>query len=369
VIDNGGNGGAFTSSCEPDLEFCDPVSSRALTSGSCDRMDWLAHEFIVAAPHAAVSAQWGVGDQTDDGYQFWFFSPVGGYNRRILHSHAVSMGYGPANETRACHLPLNFTPVPLPFSTLLNVRVRTLVNGSYGDFGPACRFMLLSAPSACPTTQLVPTPGSTFSCGATGKMVGASGAAGKLWATPVGSATHYRFRLEVPSEAYLRQVTVSGYVLTLGAWTSNPLLCGSYTYDVSVAISTDGGATFCPFGTVCAVGITNGPPKPCTSPGGGSMAPATANLRTLTADDTRPLLHPNPNDGQHLSIDLSWTLDGRAILRIFSATGQVVIDRPIGAHGANAAIVGLGDLVDGGVFLVEVSDGERSRKERLVIQP
>ena len=71
---------------------------------------------------------------------FWFFDPVGGYSRRILHNHATSMGFGPPSATRACHMPLNFVTNPLPQNVLLNVRVRSLVNGVYSQFGPACRF-------------------------------------------------------------------------------------------------------------------------------------------------------------------------------------------------------------------------------------
>ena len=34
---------------------------------------------------AAVTAEWQVGDQTDDGYQFWFFDADGGYSRHHPH--------------------------------------------------------------------------------------------------------------------------------------------------------------------------------------------------------------------------------------------------------------------------------------------
>jgi hypothetical protein len=136
VIDNLNNAAAMGCSATPNLPFCSPLGGDKLTVASCDREDWLSTEFIVAHPNEDVSAEWTVGDQTDDGYQFWFQNPLGGYSRRITHTHADAMGFGPPSATRACHMPLTFVTNPLPFNVLLNVRVRSIVNGVYSAYGP-----------------------------------------------------------------------------------------------------------------------------------------------------------------------------------------------------------------------------------------
>jgi subtilisin-like proprotein convertase family protein len=368
VIDNYGNGAAFASTCQPSKEFCNPVSSDALTIGSCDKLTWLPNDYIVANPNAAVSAQWLIGDQTDDGYQFWFLNPVGGYSRRILHNHDNSMGYGPPSATRACHLPLSFTPNPIPFNTLLNVRVRSLVNGVYNDFGPACRFMLLSAPPACPTTQLENNPmnmGTTYSCGVTGKQVNTSGYAGKLWANIIPGATHYKWRFEVTSEGYTRNIVTTTYFVQLGPWSTNPLLCGIYTYDVTVAVSMDGGATFCPFGPVCTAEITNNPPDPCTAPfqgGGGS-------LHTAMQEEAVFQMWPNPNRGDRLNLALSDVPDGvtQVFVEVYDLFGKRVMDSAIPVEGAFNTVIEMRDLASG-MYTVNTVAGAKTYTERLVIQ-
>lgn len=374
VIDNAGNGAAFASTCVPDLPFCDPVSSASITLGGCDKLDWLPSQYIVAAPSGAVSAQWGVGNQLDDGYQFWFFKPTGGYSRRILHSHAVSMGFGPASATRACHLPLNFTPAPLPYGTLLNVRVRTLVNGVYGGFGPACRFMLLSAPPACPTTQLDNNPAhaaTTMSCGVSGKVVGASGYPGKVWANIVGTATHYRFEFTLSSEGYTRVITSSTYYVVLGAWSTNPLLCGTYTYSVRVAVSTNGGASYCPYGVACNVGITNNAPNPCTpaSPGGFGNG---GDQRSALVDGPDVLLWPNPNDGDQVMIGLAQLDPAIASARVTftDITGRTVLIQDIATDGRerHTTAIDLHGSLRAGVYMVNVLIGDQAHLQRLVIE-
>ncbi|MCB9168693.1 MAG: T9SS type A sorting domain-containing protein [Flavobacteriales bacterium] len=279
VIDNTGNGGAFSSSATPGLPFCSPIGSDHLIFSSCDRMDWLSNEFIVASANPAVNAQWGMGDQTDDGYQFWFSDPVGGYDRRIFHSHAQSMGFGPSTATRACHMPLTWVTYPLPTNTLLNVRVRSRVNGVYAEFGPACRFQLLSAPPACPTTHLVNDPNNpNFSCGVTRTFGGSD----KVVAAPLVGATHYKFRFVNIGEGFIRNIAGTSPARILN-WVTLPLEDG-VDYDVTVATSFDGGTTYCPFGEVCVVTI-NGAPAPIDNDNDGYTSDVDCN-------DNDPQLNP-----------------------------------------------------------------------------
>ncbi|MBL0042953.1 MAG: thrombospondin type 3 repeat-containing protein [Flavobacteriales bacterium] len=179
ILDNTGNGGCFGTTSTNSEAFCNqPSSTQTVIATDCDRVNWLAGDVITASPDAAVSAQYGIGLQTDDGYWFWFTNPCGGYTRKIFRNHATSGGNGPANAVRAAKLKLStIVTNPLPSGTLLNVRVRTQVNGGVGNWGPACLFKI--DPTACTLTQLNNTIGDpNLSCGVTGKVVGASGNAG-----------------------------------------------------------------------------------------------------------------------------------------------------------------------------------------------
>ena len=295
---------AFTSTATPAQAFCSPIGTDVLTVASCDKMNWLNTQFIVCNPNNAVSAQWIDGNQpseVDDGYQFWFYNPVGGYNRRVLRTHSTSGGYGPPSATRACHLKLNFASNPLPANVFLNVRVRSLVNNVFSEFGPACRFKIDAASAACPPTQLDNNPlniGTTYSCGVTGKVVNASGNAGKIYALPVLSqpgnivACNYKFTLDGAG----RRLHPGDHHRQLrphpGSWVTNPLLCGTFTYDVTVQASFNC-TTYCALGPSCTVEITNnGGAVPCTAPfqgGGGNL-----NMAPATGCRPQPLAQPQP---------------------------------------------------------------------------
>ncbi|MCB0793073.1 MAG: proprotein convertase P-domain-containing protein [Flavobacteriales bacterium] len=255
VIDNSGNGGLFTAASTLVQGFCASTGPVKLTLVNCDREDFLITESVECTSDPAVSAEWGTGSQTDDGYQFWFFDPNGGYSRRILRDHASSGGFGPPGPTRACRLHLgSMVTLPLPLDVLLNVRVRPLVNGVYGDWGPACRMRVLSVAPTCPLTKLVDDPTNpNFSCG----VVRAFGGSDKVYCRPVSGANRYKFRFENVGEGYLRNITSTNPGLVLN-WVTLPLENGG-NYDVTVAASLDNGATYCPFGSTCVVTIQDPP--------------------------------------------------------------------------------------------------------------
>jgi len=152
------------------------------------------NQFIVAAENPAVSAQWQVGNQTDDGYQFWWFDPNGTYGYIKFRNHATSDGFGPASAIRACHARINnWSPNQIPANVLMNVKVRSRVNGVNSAWGPVCRFMINPAQAACPLTKLMDIPGNVnFSCGVTRTWGGSS--LSKVVAKPVDGATQYQFR-------------------------------------------------------------------------------------------------------------------------------------------------------------------------------
>jgi subtilisin-like proprotein convertase family protein len=382
VIDNAGNGAAFTSTSQAPLPFCSPVGTDKLIASHCDVETWIPNEFMIASPNAAVSAEFGVGDQTDDGYEFWLFNPNGGYSRKVFLSHATPMTGAPAGATAAAHLrfsALNTNPVPA--NVLLNVRIRTRVNGVNSAYGPVCRFKIDVVAANCPSTQLIATPGSTFSCGATGKLVNGPGASGRLYAVPVvrvvngnnQPANRYQFELSIPAEGYVRNIQTSSYTLVLGTWATNPLLCGTYTYDVRVRASFDNGATWCPWGSSCTAGITNNEAQPlCTTTGnlwGGD------NDRVFTDGDepvaTTLTLWPNPNQGDqvNLVLDHADTEATTAHVDIYDLTGHKVSGRTIALSGGTLrTVIALDGGLAKGLYLVSVTIGETVHTQRLVIQ-
>jgi hypothetical protein len=372
IVDNVGNGGCFGSASTTGTAFCnEPASAQTLIASHCDRENWIASEVIIASVNAAVSAQWGVGTQTDDGYQFWFENPCGGYSRRIFRDHATSGGNGPADALRASKLKLSaIVTNPLPVNTLLNVRVRAQVNGVFSAWGPACRFRI--DPTACTTTSLNDNASDpNFSCGVSGKVVGASGQAGKLYAKVVYSggnpATNYRFKFSEIGEGYLRTITTNNAALLLGLWSTNPLLCGTYTYDVQVAASFDGGTTFCPYGAVCSVGITNNAPNPCTTSGNFAGG---GDRSTLQSEPVFSM-YPNPNNGDQLFISMSelGVELSTVSMDLFDIFGKKVMSRTFAVQdGTMNTLIDLDDNMASGLYLVNITAGGVARTERLVIQ-
>ena len=106
IIDNemDGDFGAL-SAISGSGEFCVPIGGNTLRSADCGKLDFEYGDVIVAKANLAVAAEYGVGDQSDDGFQFWFFDPDGSYQRRIFMSHAspttgIASGPYAANHLR-----------------------------------------------------------------------------------------------------------------------------------------------------------------------------------------------------------------------------------------------------------------------------
>ena len=242
--------------------------------------------------------------------------------------------------------------LPLPFDELLNARVRPRVNGTYGEFGPACRFQVVGTPPACPTTQLVDVPGlTTFSCGVTRSFGGSD----KIYAEPVAGATNYRFRFEYAPEGYLRNIAKTSPGLVLN-WSTLPLQDG-VTYDVSVAVSLDGGGTYCPFGDICQVTIST---------------PPVASTRALDENSVAALaLWPNPNQGDQVYLTINELPAGELIVNvdIHDLFGKRVAAHTLMAQGGMLnTVIALDGRLAAGMYLVDISAGNRHFTERLVIE-
>jgi hypothetical protein len=382
VIDNAGNGAGFTTTSQVALPFCSPIGTDRVIVSQCDNELWIPNQFLIASANAAVSAQFGVDIQTDDGYEFWLFNPNGGYSRRVFISHAAPMPGAPAGAAAASHLRFsNLTTNPVPSNVLLNVRIRTRVNGTSSAFGPACRFKIDPVGAQCPPTQLDPNPGANLSCGATGKMVGGMGNSGRIWALPVTRvvggttqlANRYQFEFSVPAEGYQRNIQINTYTLLLGVWTQNPLLCGTYTYNVRVRASFDAGQTWCPYGATCTVGITNSQAATFCTPAGNLWSGD--NSRVFFDGDASTAavmsMWPNPNRGEQLYITIDQLNADvtTATVDIFDLVGRKVTSRTIAVNGSTVnTSISLEGGFGSGMYLVNVTAGEQTFTQRLVIQ-
>jgi subtilisin-like proprotein convertase family protein len=340
--------------------FCVPLSTDRLTSSRCDREDYLPGDFIQAVPNNLVRAQYDTGTPSDDGYQFWFFNPNGGYTRRILITHATNNYWFPSGADRCSYLKLDqIVTNPLPLNTLLNVRVRIMVNGVYSAFGPACRFKL-DLSTNCPLTQLVSTPGPQFSCGRTGVMLNG---ATTLYAVPVASANRYQF--EFSRQGYLRRIASSSTALTLTNWNTLPLQY-SRTYNVRVRASFDNGASYCPFGPTCTISTQANTDGMAQQTGTGSIRMADNMVEPAFT------MYPNPNQGPQLFVSLSNIAAevNMATVDLYDLFGKRVMTATLPMQDGlllNNALE-LNSELAAGLYLVTITAGDFTTTERLVIQ-
>jgi 2',3'-cyclic-nucleotide 2'-phosphodiesterase (5'-nucleotidase family) len=347
--------------------FCLPLSNDKLSFTSCDKLDWIGGQYVVASPNPAVSAEWIVGgsnavQDANSGYEFWIFDPNGSYSFRRFRSHNVSDGFGPASATRAAHMKLNnWTAAShVPANTLMNVRVRARINGVNGAFGPACRLELNPALAACPQTQLMNIPGNQFfSCGATRQY----GNGNYVHARPVSGANRYQFRFRLPAEGFEVVRTASTYFVQLN-WLGATALVDGKTYDVDVRISKDGGATWCsssdPWGPVCQLTIDNTP----ANSGNQNFASEAAGAELR--------MFPNPNRGAELNLSISAVEEGvnTVSVDIYDLTGKRISTRAIAVSGGTVnTVLELNGELATGLYLVNITAGDTVYTERLVIQP
>jgi hypothetical protein len=338
--------------------FCLPLGTDRLIFTSCDKLDWVNNQFIVAAPNPAVSAQFGV-NNANSGYQFWFFDPNGTYGYAKFRSHATSDGFG-TGATRACHARINnWSPNQIPANVLMNVKVRGRVNGTNLTWGPVCRFMIDPVRAVCPLTKLVDIPGNTnYSCGVTRNWGGSSSS--KVVTKAVDGATQYQFRWWSAELASPVVRTTTTPVLQLN-W--DPALANG-TYEVEVRAFKNGqwcvsGAGKGAWGDLCNVTIN------------GSTAMA---LNGSTADGTpvsasEAKLFPNPNNGQQLTVSLSAVEAGveTVAVDIFDLNGAHVSAQVIAVNdGMVFHMVDVNRLADG-LYMVNITAGGQRYTERLVI--
>jgi hypothetical protein len=142
-------------------------------------------------------------------------------------------------------------------------------------------------------------------------------------------------------------------------------------YNVRVRASFDGGATYCPWGPVCTVEITNNLAQPSCTPPANAFAGGNDRMETMeTATGSALVLWPNPNRGDQLYLAVD-QLDSElttATLDLYDLFGKRVATYtlPVRDGVLNTAIDLRGDLATG-MYLVTVIAGEQQFQQRLVI--
>ena len=371
--------------------FCLPLapvgtnSSRPIFS-SCDKMDWVYNQFIVATEDLGTSAQ-HITSPANSGYEFWFYDPNGSFSYRRFRSHATTDGFG-TGATRACHLKIRNTPfAEVPADLLLNVRIRCRIAGVNQPFGPACLFKIDAARAACPLVKLQDNPLNTadFSCGVTRSFGGGNSPGNRITANPPqfspainASLLRYQFRFRITGEGVciVRPPQTSAQIVL--NWTTGQQLECTKTYSVDVRVSKDGGATWCidnpvlscsgpitPWGKICNVLISTSTFCPNFTGGSSSMA--------LQGDgDGNLTLYPNPNSGDQLRV--FWSApEVRATdmvyIEIYDLTGKRMQSVSFTeVSGLLDATMTLDGSLASGVYLVHLTAGTTTRTQRLVVQ-
>ena len=191
---------------------------------------------------------------------------------------------------------------------------------------------------------------------------------GGVYGTTLQSASLYKFKF---TSGNFTRVHVSGAALPLteDIWNSWKFLCGTNTYQVSVAVSFDG-TTWCPYGPACPVTILDN--SGFCAPPGSTMAPLPENgMANVAMRDPAMTIWPNPNEGMSITLSLS-DLDPRveqAGITLFDAFGKLVHHEVIAlAAGKARAELNLEKTLTAGIYLVSVTTGDEQRTERLVVQ-
>ena len=356
IIDEIGNG-QFTVLSSVLQPFDTPLGKDRLTALTSDQVNLFPSEHVQAVPDPDVQAQYGIGSQTNDGYQFWFFDPNGGYSRRLFMQHSANNYMFPSGPDRCSYLKIgNMVTNPLPLNIMLNIKVRSVVNGVYRSWGEASRIKV-DLPARCPSVQLIDDITSPHhSCGITNVPLNSSR---WLRATFVHVAHGYKFLFTAPG--YSRQiVSTTNSSLLMVRWATMPLQYGTQ-YNVQVTTTYDNGATWCPYGPVCT--ITTAVAPPADGPGERSF--------TEFAEETTALaLWPNPTNGGPLWVSLDG-LDqdvNTIAVQLHDAGGRLVLQQDLPAEGGQVrASMDLVAVTAKGLHLLTIdANGERITR-RVVI--
>ena len=356
VIDNSLNGDGFTntSTIANGIGWCVPIETNALLSNNsvpytgCDKLTYAPNDFFIAEPVAAVNPANG------DGYQFWMFDPNGTYSRRTFQTNGVYNGWSDTDPNDACYLRFGWlNTLPVPQDLILNVRVRAKISSVYQEFGSVCLAMVHDVSGdPCTTTLLVDDPNNpNYSCDVALEFGGSD----KVVAYPLVGVNKYRFRFADQNSAFARNIAGASNARILN-WFTNPLTDGA-TYDVSVAVSYDGGASYCPFGPSCPITIAN--------------PPSAQGRDLITSNEFSINIYPNPNRGQNVYLNMEHIQGDvdKIQIDLFDSYGKVVHRETVYQPGDDVnMILKLDNDLSDGVYVISVQFGDEVYTEMLVVQ-
>ncbi|MFZ1333610.1 MAG: T9SS type A sorting domain-containing protein [Flavobacteriales bacterium] len=383
IIDNSGSfSTGYTSALSSALQsgvFCLPLGAPELRESSSDEMYWASNAIVSATPVQAVTDLYN-GDATTratTGYDFWIFDPNGTYSYIRARRHNVSDGgITPADGTRASKFRVNGTqyiewPIAdhVPDRLPLNIRVRTVINGVVGNWGPASRFRR----DDCTPTQLNNNASSTqFSCGVTRKTTSSSNSQ-YLYSNHTTGATNYQYQFTEQGSS--NTFIINGPLPPIGAvpiyalsMYNRPAIDGR-TYDVQVRRQLNGAV--CDWGPPCAVTICNTPASCTERYAAGDPYSSTEPMVSKLTSTGEFVIWPNPNNGEVLNVSLrNFNASIHELgLNIHDATGRAVMQRTLISSGGNhMQTMDIPTELAPGSYIVIATAGDQRFTQRLVIE-
>lgn len=341
-----------------------------------DKLDWLDGGAMVATENAAVTEVWhnyseGSAQRANTGYDFWFYDPNGGYSFMKQRRHSNSDGFSPANATRACHMQVNHwgEADQIQANRLMNVRIRPVVLGVRGEWGPAYRFKIDPLRAQCPLTKLMDIPTNQFlSCGQTRNW----GPGNYVHARPIAGANKYQFRFKLLDGTLVTTRTSNNYFIQLN-WAATPLVPGT-TYKVDVRCSFDGGTSWCtnyvlpavdPWGDVCQLTIN------VNSAQGGEQRMLVEAPDSVDSELGQMEFWPNPGNGNVLNVRIQGLADDVQDLEllVLDANGRIVLrsDQMVAAP-TWAGTLTFDHALPPGIYVINATAGVQHWAERWVVQ-
>ncbi|MBK6774806.1 MAG: T9SS type A sorting domain-containing protein [Flavobacteriales bacterium] len=215
----------------------------------------------------------------------------------------------------------------------------------------------------CQPTQLTTTPDPVVTCNIVNvKLDGTT----TLWAYEVPGANRYQFLFtNIPGQpAYSRSIAGPDRSRQLFKWYTTPLKAGR-TYRVTVRASFDNGATWCAYGSMCTIRISNQPNAQFRDLEEGDE-------RSPADDDVTLQLFPNPVRDGRVTVNMTGlsVLDEQpVVIDVFDALGRRVhSEQSAAANGELNHVMQMATDIGTGLYTVIVSMGDERYHERIVIE-
>jgi PKD repeat protein len=242
-------------------------------------------------------------------------------------------------ETPSYNLALS-SVTGIQLNTTYQVRVRILMSGVWGAYGPP-KPINLGMP---PTTVLIPSLCNTTR--AINQAVAAVNVCGAV----------YTFRFQHPTEV---ERTLVRTVYTCPLWLMNPALTPGETYSVSVNITQNGFSSG--YGAAC----------PITIAGPQTQGLADGMMSTKVLETGSMSLFPNPNFGGEVRLQMESIEEGAHMVNItvYDIFGKQISTEAFGYEGTELShVLRFNNKLAAGIYTVHVViDGESFAVERMVV--